>query len=212
MWFAALALPLAWQDPAEDAGRRIEALRKEFVGRISRAIDEEFARAAGPSEEVRRLEARLAQIRVEAAGIRNRLTELRWLERDAGLIEELRRERWGAGQASAAFQRGMAAHSEGRSDEAVATFKKIFYAVPGTPTATFAAYNVACAYAMQEKAAESVDWVRICVSKGYLEMGRCASGCHESKLDHLRGDSDFDKIRKGAEWEGLLRELEKRDQ
>lgn len=207
-----MSLALALQDPTvEEAGRRIEAGRRELLARLSRAVDEEFAKARGQAEEIRRLEGRLAQIRGEMRRIEWRLVELRWLERDARIIEELQRERWGSSRAQAAFQQGMAAHSAGRFEEAVATFKKIFYAVPGTPTATFAAYNVACAYAMQEKVAEAIDWVRICVSKGYLRMGRCASGCHETKLDHLRGDSDFDKIRKSAEWGALLGELEKLD-
>lgn len=207
-----IVLALTLQDPAAgEAGRRIESLRRELLGRLARAIDEEFAGARGPSDEIRRLEGRLAQIRGEIRRIDWRLTELRWLERDAALVEELRRERWGISQASEAFERGATAHSDGRFDEAATIYKKIFYAVPGTPTAVFAAYNVACAYAMQEKALEAIDWVRISVSKGYLRMGRCASGCHETKRDHLRGDSDFDRIRKTAEWEALLRELDQQD-
>ncbi len=203
MLVALMVGAFAVQDP-DDIRARLDALRKEFLNRAARIFDEESGGAA------RQLERQLAEVRKEIGAVEARLLELRWEVRDAALVEEVRKQGLPPGQLAVLFRQGTAAHQQGKYAEAIAAYKKLFYSNPATQTGILSAYNVACAYSMDGKKQEALEWVRITTGRGYLDLGRCASGCHETKLDHLQGDTDFDKLKDSPEWKSLLEEFRAR--
>jgi hypothetical protein len=76
---------------------------------------------------------------------------------------------------------GYSLHMAGKLDEALPVHMK---AAEFKQTAGVATYNVACVHALKGNADEAFTWLEKCVAAGFAD------------LDQLRGDTDFDALRK----------------
>jgi len=93
-------------------------------------------------------------------------------------------ERW--------YVRGMEMHNSDRYDQARAAFEKAIE-LDFKPDAS--AYNIACGYALQGDAGNTVKWLDRAIEEGYDDV------------DHIEEDSDLDPVRSDAAFRGLIRDL-----
>lgn len=200
----------------------LEDARKNVLRGVDKIFTEEIARAkpttpatpTTPSDavkaEIKKLEERLKALKQEERSIQARMMELRWADRDAGVREELRKTGLTPQEAQELFQDAMDAHNDKDFKVSIPAFKKIYYQFGGQANeqmrsfASIAAYNVSCAYSLDAKAEEALDWLEISLAKGFMRIN---DSCHDSALDHINADTDLDNIRKSDRFKEILRKF-----
>jgi tetratricopeptide (TPR) repeat protein len=94
------------------------------------------------------------------------------------------------------IDQGLFALESGHAGEAMAAFRR---ALELRPEDASAAYNLACAYARQEKVEEGFDWLALAAVWGYNDVEHARK---DGDLEHLRSDPRYailiDQIQKGA--------------
>lgn len=175
---AALLLGMQDQKSAllEKVKKTLEAERVVLLEKIEKILDEELGGAKQSLEQ-------------------------RWREKDKKLVDQAKKT--DEEELQGMFQEAMSGLSGRDFEECIPAFKTIYYANPESNLAQIAAYNCACAYALDEKKTEALEWLELCLTRGFHKGQAC--GCHESRWEHLESDGDFDSIRDSKEWAALLK-------
>jgi hypothetical protein len=181
--------------------------RQEILKKVEAAIDQGLAAPTPPADRIKMLEKRLADLAAEVRRVEPRLLEARVQAADPKLFEEARKQAWDLDAAREVFTEALADHNDKKFDDSVPKFKRVAYGLYDTDDeqlerlATSSCYNVACGYALAGKKAEAIDWLEITVGRGYLKY---RDSCHASKLEHLEQDEDLTGLREEPRYKSLL--------
>ena len=96
------------------------------------------------------------------------------------------------GDEMAWFQLGYCLHISGQLDEAIDVHKK---AMEFERVTVLATYNLACAFALQNKPDDAMKALELAITKGFDDVGQ------------LRSDSDFDNLRKLEKFKQIVKKL-----
>ncbi len=120
-----------------------------------------------------------------------------WKKRDQALIRQA--EKMPFKDRSKIFESCYKAHELKNYSISIPGFKKIFYrcASEDRPLSMIAAYNVACAYSLQKKKYDALDWLDLSVYTGLFDR-------EKDMVKHMEQDTDLDFIRAEERFKKIL--------
>lgn len=173
--------------------------RAAFLKRVEQIIDEEYARkpetppAAKAEPGLDDLERKLRALKEQEQILKEQLARKKRMAADEDVIRQAKEEGpHTLQQSSEMFRTGIRFHEAKKFQESVRIFKRIYYRFPGHEIGVISAYNVACGYALTDEVEHALDWLEVCIEKGYNDF------------DHMRKDPDLDSLRGNTRYKRLL--------
>jgi hypothetical protein len=213
---------------------RIEARRARILERVQQILAEELPRvdvgAPAPQsalateiqrqrqsveEELTRLQDQWRDLEAQIYQRQVSLIVLRWMERDAAMLEELRAnpQQW-ARRYQELWQDAFADIAQrGNYLEGAEKFRRLFYMTQGNPSqADTNAYNAACGFSLAGEVDPALDWLEISLAAGIWRQ-TCPPSCTYCGggpfLRHIEMDTDLDNIRRTERFREIIRRYER---